>query len=143
MSANARSVALCVGEARALARTAEQMRAALESGDARRLNSLVEVQEIGIWRLGRLMKGEGVDGDETPPDDLREALAAAAAGEDEPLRQSLAREMRNLADVSRQNAVLLKDGLQTVRGLLAILTGQYGEYGGGPKGPTTVFSRRA
>lgn len=142
MSADARSVALCVGEARALTHTAEAMRAALEAGDTKRLNSLVEVQEMGIWRLGRLMKGESVDGAESP-DDLREAVEAAAAGEDEPLRESLTREMRNLADVSRQNAVLLKDGLQMVRGLLAILTGQYGEYGGGPKGPTTVFSRRA
>ncbi len=140
MSASAYALARCVGETRALTRTAQAMRDALEAGDTQELSSLVAVQEMGIWRLGQLMKGESVEGVDEPPDDL---LEAARTGADDDLRQSLRLEMQSLADVSGQNAVLLKDGLMIVRGLLAILTGRFGEYGGGPGGPSGVFSRRA
>lgn len=136
-------MAQCVAETRALTSTAEAMRAALEEGDTDRLRQLVEAQETGIWRLGRLMKGEQVAGAESP-EDLDAVLAAAEAGADDAcLRACLAREMEGLARVSRQNAVLLKDGLSMVRGLIAILTGRYDDYGGRALGRASAFSRRA
>lgn len=136
-------MARCIGETRALTHNAEAMRDALEAGDTARLASLVESQEMGIWRLGQLLKGQSPDeGGRSEPGDLASA-AQAAADDEEGLRQTLSREMRALADVSRQNAVLLRDGLTMVRGLLAILTGQYRNYGGDATGPASAFSRRA
>jgi hypothetical protein len=146
VSARAEQVALCLGEARALTRTAEAMRSALERGDTEAVRVLVEAQEIGIWRLGRLMQGESVEG-ASVPDDLSFALDDDADVEDagrEGMRQAWLGEMAHLAEVSRQNAVLVRDGLRTVQGMLRILTGRAGEYGGatGPARPR-VFNRRA
>ncbi|MCL6594658.1 MAG: flagellar protein FlgN [Firmicutes bacterium] len=142
MSGRTQQVALCLGEARALTRTARAMQSALVAGDAEAVRELVEEQEVAIWRLGRLLQGEDVEGARAPEEFSPEAAGADEEAYRERVRQAWLGEMAALAEVSRQNAVLVRDGLVTVAGLLRILTGGADDYGGAVGGPR-LFSRRA
>jgi hypothetical protein len=142
VSGRAQQVALCLGEARALTRTARAMQSALVAGDAEAVRALVEEQEVAIWRLGRLLQGEDVEGAQAPEEFSPEAAAGDEDAYRERVRQAWLGEMAALAEVSRQNAVLVRDGLVTVAGLLRILTGGADDYGGGEGGPR-LFNRRA
>lgn len=143
MTTREEQLARCLNETRSLTRTAEAMRVALENGDAKTVGALVEAQEVGIWRLGRLMQGEDVECAIPLDSETREILASSCElDRPDATRQIWMTEMARLADVCRQNAVLVRDGLVMVQGLLRILTGRSGEYGGGASGPI-AFSRRA
>lgn len=130
-------MARCVAETRALTHAAKALRDALERGDTPAVKRLVEEQEVRVWRLGRLMRGEGVEGGEAAPGEGDAAITEIGA------RDELMGEMAELAEVSRQNAVLVTDGLRTVQGLLRILTGRAGDYRGHAPGAAHTFSRKA
>ena len=143
MSTRAEQVAYCLSETRSLTRTAEAMRTALENGDTEKVSALVEAQELGIWRLGRLLQGEEIDDVEAADMGLAElGEGASEADRSDAVRRAWLGEMARLAEVSRQNAVLVRDGLVMVQGMLGILTGQGGDYGRRGGGPV-AFSGRA
>ena len=112
-----RRLLLCLAEVRELRAAAADMHAALLGGDTAEVRRMADVQELHIWRIGRLLQApagtrfegeEAVDVEGAVPNDVENAL-----------RQ----EMFALAEAARVNARLLEDGIRTSRALLELLVG--------------------
>jgi hypothetical protein len=93
---------------------AEAMHEALVQGDMALVRELTYAQEMGVWRLGRLLAGEEVEPGEEASSAWEDPQQAEAA---------LREEIRSLAQVSQRNAQLLTDGLRTVQALRQVLQG--------------------